>query len=65
MRRPEPKQERDCAVDADSDSRVDLYATPEWQDEMSRRLAAIEAGTAILIDRDELRERLRARIASA
>jgi len=33
-----------------------------WDQEVLRRLAAIEAGTAKLVDREELRRRMRARL---
>ena len=46
------------SLDAPNDSGVD----DAWEREISRRLAAIEAGTAKLIDRDELRRRMRSRL---
>jgi putative addiction module component (TIGR02574 family) len=36
-----------------------------WDAEILRRLAEIDSGTAELIDRDELRRRMRARIGGA
>jgi putative addiction module component (TIGR02574 family) len=44
------------------DAPIDPDAAEAWDQELSRRLDAIEVGTAILIDRDELRQRLKARI---
>lgn len=41
---------------------VDLDAGDAWDKEVLRRLAEIDAGTARLIDRDELRRRIRARL---
>ena len=41
---------------------VDLDAGDAWDQEILRRLAEIDAGTARLIDRDELRRRMRARL---
>lgn len=41
---------------------VDLDAGDAWDKEILRRLAEIDAGTARLIDRDELRRRIRARL---
>jgi putative addiction module component (TIGR02574 family) len=41
---------------------VDLNAGDAWDKEILRRLAEIDAGTARLIDRDELRRRIRARL---
>ena len=39
-------------------------AADAWDHEILRRLRQIESGTATLIDRDELRRRMRARLAS-
>jgi len=44
------------------DAPPDADAADAWDQEVSRRLDAIEAGAAALIDRDELRQRLKARI---
>ena len=46
------------------DAPWDSDATEAWEREL-RRLGEIEAGTAVLIDREELRRRMRARIARA
>jgi len=40
-------------------------AEDAWDREILRRLGQIDAGTATLIDRDELRRRMRARLAPA
>lgn len=40
-------------------------AADAWDQEILRRLGQIDAGTATLIDRDELRRRMRARLAPA
>ncbi|MBI2570542.1 MAG: addiction module protein [Candidatus Schekmanbacteria bacterium] len=44
------------------DLAVDHDAGDAWDKEILRRLAEIDAGTASLIDRDELRWRMRARL---
>jgi putative addiction module component (TIGR02574 family) len=44
------------------DSPIDLDAADAWDQEILRRLAQIDAGTARLVDRDELRRRMRAHI---
>ena len=44
------------------DAPVDPDAADAWDKEILRRLAEIDMGTAKLIDRDELRRRLRARM---
>jgi putative addiction module component (TIGR02574 family) len=44
------------------DAPPDADAADAWDQEVSRRLNAIEAGTAALIDCDDLRQRLKARI---
>ena len=44
------------------DAPADGDVTEEWDSEVRRRLAEIDAGTAILIDRDEFRRRLQARL---
>lgn len=41
---------------------VDRDAADAWDMEILRRLAEIDAGTARLIDREELRRRMRARL---
>ena len=43
---------------------VDHDAGDAWDKETLRRLAEIDAGTARLIDRDELRRRIRARLSA-
>ena len=47
----------DGAADADAES--------AWEAEILRRLGEVEAGTAELIDREELRRRMRARMGRA
>ena len=47
----------DGAADADAES--------AWDAEILRRLGEIESGTAELIDREELRRRMRARMSRA
>lgn len=47
------------------DEPADSDATSEWDKEILERLRAIDAGTAQLIDRDELRTRLEKRLGSA
>jgi putative addiction module component (TIGR02574 family) len=44
------------------DAPLDSDAADGWDQDVSRRLDPIEAGTAALIDCDELRQRLKARI---
>jgi putative addiction module component (TIGR02574 family) len=44
------------------DGPVDSDATEAWEREILRRLAEIDSGTAALVDREELRRRMRARI---
>jgi putative addiction module component (TIGR02574 family) len=43
---------------------ADADAADAWDREIAGRLAEIDAGTANLIDRDELRRRMRARLGS-
>lgn len=47
------------------DEPADSDATSEWDKEILERLRAIDAGTAQLIDRDELRTRLEKWFSSA
>jgi putative addiction module component (TIGR02574 family) len=42
------------------DGPTDADAEPAWDAEILRRLAEIDSGTAELIDREELRRRMRA-----
>jgi putative addiction module component (TIGR02574 family) len=44
------------------DAPADTDAVEAWEKELLRRLAEVDAGTAKLIDRDELRNRMRARM---
>jgi putative addiction module component (TIGR02574 family) len=44
------------------DAPADADAAEAWEKELLRRLAAVDGGTAKLIDRDELRDRMRARM---
>lgn len=41
------------------DAAVDADAAIEWERELLRRIAEIEAGTAVLVDRGELRKRIK------
>ena len=47
---------------ASLDGRADPDAESAWDAEILRRLAEIDAGTATLIDREEFRRRMRARM---
>lgn len=47
------------------DGAADRDAAREWGAEVVRRLAEIDAGTAKLVDREEFRRRLRARVSGA
>jgi putative addiction module component (TIGR02574 family) len=44
------------------DAPQDTDAPDAWDQEVSRRLAEIDAGTAKLIDREELRRRMQGRL---
>ncbi len=44
------------------DAPVESDAAEAWDREILQRLAEVEAGTATLIDREELRRRMRARM---
>lgn len=44
------------------DGPADADAESAWDAEIRRRLAEIDAGTAELVDREELRRRMRARM---
>ena len=46
------------------DAPADANAADAWDAEIARRLANVDAGTAILIDREEFRRRLQARVGS-
>ena len=48
----------DGAIDSDD-------AEEAWDAEIVRRLAEIDSGTAVLIDREEFRRRMRARISGS
>jgi len=47
------------------DGPPDKDAEAAWDAEILRRLAEIDSGTAELVDRDELRRRMRARMSRA
>lgn len=47
------------------DGPADADAESAWDAEILRRLAEIDAGSAKLIDREELRRRMRARLSRA
>ena len=40
----------------------DTGAADAWDHELKHRLAAVEAGTAVVVDRDELRSRMQSRL---
>ena len=44
------------------DAPADADAAEAWEKEILRRLAEVDSGTATLIDREELRRRMRARM---
>ncbi len=44
------------------DGAMDADAEETWDAEIVRRMAEIDAGTAVLIDREEFRSRMRARL---
>lgn len=46
------------------DAPADADAADGWDEEIARRLSAIDSGTARLVDRDEFRRRMQARIGS-
>lgn len=46
------------------DMPADADAADAWDNELNRRLAAVDAGTAIVVDRDEFRRRMQSRLAS-
>ena len=47
---------------ASLDGEIEVNADQEWDLEVSRRLAEIDSGTAVLIDRAEFSRRLRERL---
>lgn len=47
------------------DGQADADAQSAWDAEILRRLAEVEAGTAQLVDREELRRRMTARMSRA
>lgn len=47
----------DMPADADA-------ADAAWDHELNRRLAEVDAGTAVVVDRDEFRRRMQSRLAS-
>lgn len=47
------------------DGPADADAQSAWDAEILRRLAEVEAGTAQLVDREELRRRMKARMSRA
>ena len=47
------------------DGAIDSDAEEAWDAEIVRRLAEIDSGTAVLIDREEFRRRMRARISGS
>ena len=62
---PEPERaELAHELEKSLDLPVDSDAADAWDREIVRRLAEIDAGRASLVDRDELRRRMRARLGS-
>ncbi len=51
-----------CNLVASLDGPADTDVETAWDAEISRRLSEIDSGTAILIDREEFRRRMRARM---
>ncbi|MGH8554036.1 MAG: addiction module protein [Gammaproteobacteria bacterium] len=47
------------------DGAIDSDADEAWDAEIVRRLAEIDSGTAVLVDREEFRRRMRARISGS
>lgn len=63
LRLPEPERaELARALVESLDAPPDADVADAWDKEISRRLAEIGSGTAKLIDRDEFKRRLQARI---
>jgi|KBSMisStandDraft_5_1062788.scaffolds.fasta_scaffold1033226_1 putative addiction module component (TIGR02574 family) len=61
LRLPEPERaELAHELVKSLDAPADADAAETWEKELLRRLAEVDAGTANLIDRDELRKRMRA-----
>jgi putative addiction module component (TIGR02574 family) len=63
LRLPEPERAElahDLVKSLDSPS--DSDATEAWEKELLRRLAEVDAGTAKLVDREELRRRMQYRM---
>ena len=50
---------------ASLDGTIDSDAEEAWDAEIVRRLAEIDSGTAVLVDREEFRRRMRARISGS
>ena len=57
-----PPEERAALVDALSESLEPVNVSPEWRDEIRRRIEAIERGEAELVPWAEVRARLRSKI---
>jgi putative addiction module component (TIGR02574 family) len=51
-----------CNLFASLDGPSDADAEHAWDAEIARRLAEIDSGTAVLLDRKELSDRIRARL---
>lgn len=47
-----------------ADAPADDDAADAWDRELARRMAEVDAGTAVIVDRDEFRRRMQARFAS-
>ncbi|MEX1362395.1 MAG: addiction module protein [Nannocystaceae bacterium] len=57
-----PSDEREELVGALSHSLEPASSSPEWQEELARRLQKIEAGDAVFHDAEEHLQALRARL---
>ena len=63
LRLPEPERaELAHELVKSPDAPADADATEAWENELLRRLAEVDTGTATLIDREDLRNRMRARM---
>lgn len=57
-----PAEERAALVDALTESLEPVTVSPEWSDEIRRRIELIERGEATLVPWTEVRARLRSKI---
>jgi hypothetical protein len=49
---------------ASLDAPADTDAAEIWDRELARRIAEVDAGTGVVVDRDEFRRRMQARLTS-